>query len=60
MTGKELTYLIADHEVMIRENREMIHELKTLNLRMKEIVEIDRKRLDYIELPWWRRMFSNF
>jgi len=60
MTEKELTDLFAEHEVMIRENREMIYKLKNLNLRLKEIVKIDRKRLDYIELPWRRRMFTNF
>jgi len=37
--------LLADHEIMIQ-------ELKTLNLRLTEIVMIDRKRLDLLEMPW--------
>ncbi len=43
--------LLADHEIMI-------NELKTMNLRLTEIVMIDRKRLDILERPWWKRLLG--
>ena len=33
-------------------------ELKTLNLRVKEDVDISKKRLDLLEMPWWKRLFG--
>ena len=33
-------------------------ELKSLNLRIKEEVDISKKRLDLLEMPWWKRLFG--
>ncbi|MEM8895053.1 MAG: hypothetical protein AAGC88_10780 [Bacteroidota bacterium] len=33
-------------------------ELKTTNLRLKELVEINSKRIAWIEHPWWKKLFG--
>ena len=48
---KQIGELVADREIMI-------HELKNMNLRLSEIVMIDRKRLELLEKPWWKRIFA--
>jgi len=50
---KQHEELLADHEIMIQ-------ELKTLNLRLTEIVMIDRKRLDLLEMPCWKKLWGQY
>lgn len=33
-------------------------ELKTTNLRLKELVEINSRRISWIEHPWWKKLFG--
>ncbi len=33
-------------------------ELKTVNLRLKELVEINSRRIEWIEHPWWKKLFG--
>ena len=47
----QIEELVAGHEIMI-------HELKTMNLRLSEIVMIDRRRLELLKRPWWKRIFA--
>lgn len=48
---KQIEELVASHGIMI-------HELKTMTLRLSEIVMIDRRRLELLERPWWKRIFA--
>ena len=48
---KQHEELLADHEIMIG-------ELKTMNLWLTEIVMIDRKRLELLEMNPIKRFFK--
>lgn len=48
---KQIEELVADHKIII-------HELKTMNLHLQAIVMIDRRRLEILEMPWWKRWFQ--
>ncbi|MBV6644188.1 MAG: hypothetical protein KI790_01990 [Cyclobacteriaceae bacterium] len=45
---QQIAEFLADHKVLIQ-------ELKINNLRLQEIDKIDRKRLELLERPWWKR-----
>ncbi|MEQ9299175.1 MAG: hypothetical protein RIF33_11445 [Cyclobacteriaceae bacterium] len=34
------------------------NEIKTTNLRLKELVEINSRRIAWIEHPWWKKLFG--
>lgn len=51
LNSKQIVAFLADHEFLIQ-------ELKTNNLGLQEIVMIDKKRLELLERPWWKRLFG--
>ena len=49
---------LSQIELLIVEVMKSNEELKSLNLRVKEEVDISKKRLDLLEMPWWKRLFG--